>query len=361
MQIRTALAVPALLALIAGGVGIASIAMAASGGPTVVLSSSSATTTDAASIPVAVAFSESVNGFSTSSVTATNAAVSGFSGSGANYSFDLVPTADGEVSVHVAADVATSSASGTGNQASNTLTFISDRSAPVISNVIAAPSTNTATITWSTDTAATSQVFWGTTAALGNSSTIDLSATTSHSVTITGLLEATLYHFVVSSTDSGGTATSSDAAFTTKSTASTTPLAVTSVETVQGTATADDTFLHGFVWVMHLTVPDNEDAFRMKFSDFTMSVSSSTIPAASNIRIFSPQSSNAADESSAITATDNNYGGWLDITGDTTAGIAGRQIDVTIGVRVPSGTAAGSYSTTFGAQSVPQSATTTTP
>src|SRR3989344_5486122 len=357
MQIRTALAVLASLALLAGGVSLVSSAMAAAGGPTVVLSSTSASTTDAASIPVTAVFSESVNGFGTSSIIATNASVSGFSGSGADYSFNIIPVADGEVAVHIAADVATSTASGTGNQGSNTLTFISDRSAPVISNVIVAPTTNGATITWNTDTAATSQVFWGTSAALGDSSTIDLNATTSHSVTITGLLEATLYHYVVSSTDSGGTATSSDAVFTTSSTASSTPLAVTSVDTVQSTATADDTFLHGFEWVMHLTVPDTEDAFRMKFSDFTMSGSSSTIPVASNIRIFSPQSSNAVDESSAITATGNNYGGWLNLTGDTAGGTAGRQIDVTIQVRVPSGTAAGSYSTTFGAQSVPQSAT----
>ena len=357
-----AVAAAATTIIIAGALTIASFAMAETGGPTVVLTSSSATTTSSTAIPITATFSEDVSGLTSGDISATNSTVEGFSGSGSSFTFELAPSSSGAVSVIIPADSASSTATTTkGNQASNTLTFTSNLGAPVISNInVSAIGTGAATINWATDIGATGQVFYGTTTAYGLASTLNSSSATAHSIGLSNLAEATVYHFQVASTNASSTATSSDMTFVTASTASTTPLAVTSVDTVQGTATADDTFLHGFKWVMHLTVPDTEDAFRMKFSDFTGSPSG-TIPAANNIRIFSPQSSNAANESSAITETDNNYGGWLNLTGDTLGGIAGRQIDLTIEVRVPSGTPAGSYTTTFGAQSVPQSATSTTP
>ncbi|HEY4526356.1 MAG TPA: Ig-like domain-containing protein [Candidatus Paceibacterota bacterium] len=347
--------------IIAGALTIASFALAETGGPTVVLTSSSATTTSS-TIPVTATFSEDVSGLTSSDISATNATVEGFSGSGSSFTFDLAPSSSGSVTVMIPADIASSTATTTkGNQASNTLTFTANLGAPVISNIsVSAIGTGAATINWATDIDATGQVFYGTTTAYGHSSALNSSNTTSHAITLASLLEATTYHFKVQSTNASSTATSSDMTFVTASTASTTPLAVTGTDTVQGTATADDTFLHGFKWVMHLTVPDTEDAFRMKFSDFTGSPSG-TIPTASNVRIFSPQSSNAANEGSAITETNTSYGGWLNLTGDTSVLTAGRQIDVTIEVRVPSGTPAGSYTTTFGAQSVPQSATSTTP
>ena len=425
-----------------------SFASAAIGGPTVLLSSTSASTTNSASIPVTATFSGPVTGFSTSSIDVTNATIMSVAGSGSTYTFDIMPTAQGTSTVIIPSDMASSTdASSTGNQASNTLSFWFDTTAPTIAQVTgiasttsnATPSftfssneagtiglsggcmsstsiaisgsnmltfdklvnggytcglsvkdaagntsnilpidftvatgattspatttpmisgvtvstigTNSATIAWTTDANSTSKVMYGTSAMYGSMSTLNSTPMTSHSVTLTGLSEATLYHFEVVSGDASGTATSSDMVFVTQSTASTTPLAITGIDTTQGNATADGTFADGWQWVLHFVVPDVENVFAMKFGDFFSSTSSSTIPAANDIRIFSSESSNASSSSSAIIETSNDYGANLMLTGDTATTTPGRQIDVIVQVAVPSGTPTGSYTTTFGAKS----------
>ena len=437
-----ALSVLTSLALIAGMMVFSPTVLAAPDGPTIVLSSASATTTNVASIPITAVFSESVEGFTLADISPTNATVSDFSGSEANYSFSLVPSTDGTVTVQVLDDIATSSTSSIGNQASNMLTFMSDRTpaviiqvtsipatttiatpffafssteagtinlsggctstttaatvgtttiqfnalangsytcaltvidavtnvsnslpitfsvavptlvAPIISNIsVLSSSTSTASIMWMTDAAATSQVFYGTSDSYGSSTPLDSTATTTHTVTLEALNEATLYHFQVVSTNAGGTATSSDQVFTTGSTASTTPLAVTGVDSIAPNAIANGTFASGWKWVLHFVIPSNETFFRMKFSNFTTPSSSSEIPVANNVRYFSPQSNNASTEGSAILETDTNYGGALILNGDTSTTTPGRQIDVTVEAAVPSGTPTGVYSTIFGALS----------
>ncbi len=231
--------------------------------------------------------------------------------------------------------------------------------APAISNIaVSGISSTTATVTWTTTPAGSSQVAYGTTASYGASSTLNTTSTTTHSVMLTGLTEGTVYHFAVSSANGTGTTTSSDNTFVTQSTASSTPLTVTSTTPVKTSATADGTFANGWSWVMHITTPDNEDAFRMLFSDWTGPAG--TFQGDNNVRISSPQSSNASTTATGIISPDNNYGAWMYLTGDAAAGTPGRQIDVTIEVRIPVGTAAGSYTTNFGANSVPQAATSTT-
>ena len=59
-------------------------------------------------------FSETVTGFTLSDITATNATVSGFSGSGASYSATLTPNGEGDISITVAANAAFDEA-GNGN------------------------------------------------------------------------------------------------------------------------------------------------------------------------------------------------------------------------------------------------------
>ncbi len=252
-------------------------------------------------------------------------------------------------------------------------TFAYAATMPVISEITTTDvGTSTATIHWTTDATSSSWVLYGPTMSYGLATEFDMTATTSHEAHITGLTDNTLYHFVVSSGNEMGTSTSPNNTFTTMlastteatSTATTTPLAVTGIDVISSVATADNLFADGWKWVLHLTLPDTEDAFRMKFSDFvnTISTSTATIPVASNIRIFSPQSSNAMDQASALAATASNvYGGWMTLVGDTSTTTPGRQVDLTIEMRIPIGTAAGSYTTTFGAQSVPSAATSTTP
>lgn len=92
----------------------------------------------------------------------------------------------------------------------------SDTTPPVISSVqVVNIGANSATITWSTDELATSQVDYGTTTSYGFTE-VSSSYTSSHSLTLSGLTANTTYNYQVSSTDgSSNTATSSNFTFTT--------------------------------------------------------------------------------------------------------------------------------------------------
>jgi hypothetical protein len=94
---------------------------------------------------------------------------------------------------------------------------------PVISAIAASPSTNSATISWTTDRAATGNVNFGLTSSYG--STVGSGAlTTSHSIDLLGLSCNTTYHYRVSSTDSSGALSSgTDQTFTTTACVTTPP------------------------------------------------------------------------------------------------------------------------------------------
>jgi hypothetical protein len=89
-------------------------------------------------------------------------------------------------------------------------------SVPVISAVSFSGITATsATLTWTTDQASSSQVEYGTTASYGSLSMLVSTPVTSHSVTLTGLTAGTTYNYAVLSANSAGTATSSNFTFST--------------------------------------------------------------------------------------------------------------------------------------------------
>lgn len=76
--------------------------------------------------------------------------------------------------------------------------------------------TNSATISWDTNTAATSKINYGLDSSYGSSTNLDTNMATSHSQTISGLSANTAYHYQVVSTDSqSNTATSNDSTFLT--------------------------------------------------------------------------------------------------------------------------------------------------
>src|SRR4030095_2988445 len=109
-----------------------------------------------------------------------------------------------------------------------TFTTTADTVPPVISAVAASPSVQGATITWTTDEASTSQVEYGLTTAYGSTTTLDSALVTSHSVTLSGLTQGTLYqHRVRSRGGSGNERISTDFTFTT--TADTVPPVISAV------------------------------------------------------------------------------------------------------------------------------------
>ena len=88
-----------------------------------------------------------------------------------------------------------------GNYATSSISITVRNSPPVISAISSGtPTTTSATITWTTDEAATSQVNYGTTTGYGSASS-SAALATSHSIALTGLISDTTYHFQVESID----------------------------------------------------------------------------------------------------------------------------------------------------------------
>jgi len=80
---------------------------------------------------------------------------------------------------------------------------------PAISAIaVASVTANSATITWTTSPAATSQIFFGVNGNTNLSTNLHHDLVTSHSLTLNNLAQQTVYTYEVQSTDSGGTTTS---------------------------------------------------------------------------------------------------------------------------------------------------------
>src|SRR3972149_523111 len=100
---------------------------------------------------------------------------------------------------------------------------------PSISNITASSiTTDSSTITWTTDQPTSTIFEYGTTASYG-SSISDTAMTTSHSILLTNLTQGTTYHFNITSTNTyGRTSSSGDNTFTTSSQPSPITLNITS-------------------------------------------------------------------------------------------------------------------------------------
>jgi hypothetical protein len=92
-----------------------------------------------------------------------------------------------------------------------------DTTAPQISLITVAPITTTgATVAWTTNELATSQIQYGTTINYGQTSSLGGTASLTHSTTLASLSPDTTYHYRLTSTDaSGNIGLSSDETFTT--------------------------------------------------------------------------------------------------------------------------------------------------
>jgi Ca2+-binding RTX toxin-like protein len=111
--------------------------------PTVVLTSASTTTVNGL-FKVTATFSENVTGFDNTDITVANATVGNFVTLDAKtYTFDVTPTADGNVTVDVLADKAKDGA-GNNNTAATGLTRTADFTAPNVALTSASPTTTNA-------------------------------------------------------------------------------------------------------------------------------------------------------------------------------------------------------------------------
>ena len=89
---------------------------------------------------------------------------------------------------------------------------------------------SSATVTWSTDVAATGQLAYGTSAALGQLSPLQAAMTANHGVVLSGLVSGTTYYFVCQSTAANGaTGYSAVTTFTTTGTAPAGPPVISNV------------------------------------------------------------------------------------------------------------------------------------
>lgn len=102
--------------------------------PSVSMASTAPDPTRTSPIPVTVTFNEPVTGFIADDITPGNATVTGFSGSGADYSFNLNPIGQGAVTAEIDAGVCTD-AVGNGNTTAAPLTRTFDSVAPTITGV----------------------------------------------------------------------------------------------------------------------------------------------------------------------------------------------------------------------------------
>ena len=105
-------------------------------GPSVAITSAlSPGPTNTSPIPITITFSEAVTNFIQSDITAGNGTVSGFAGSGTTYTANVTPTANGTVTVNVAAGVA-NDGGGNGNTAAPQFSIVFDNTAPIGYNVV---------------------------------------------------------------------------------------------------------------------------------------------------------------------------------------------------------------------------------
>jgi hypothetical protein len=175
-------------------------------------------------------------------------------GSTNNYTYSLNPTAFTAGSHSLSAIAYDSSGNtSTSSTVAFTVPAAADTTPPTISAVTSGSISQTgATITWTTNEAADSQVAYGTSTSYGSTTTRDTTLATTHNVSLSGLTAGTVYHFKVTSRDAAtNSASSSDATFTTQA-----PAADTTKPTVSITAPTNNATVNGTVTIT-ATAADN--------------------------------------------------------------------------------------------------------
>ena len=126
-------------------------------------------------------------------------------------------------------------------------------------------------------------------------------------------------------------------------------LAVTSVTPVQTAAISDGTYANGWSYLFNITVPTNETNLSMEFGNWLNSTD--TILAAGNMQISSAQAV-ASTTPVTITAPNTFSTPALAMIGDLSSTLAGLQVQVLVQTKIPLNSANGSYTTSYGVQTL---------
>ncbi len=127
-------------------------------------------------------------------------------------------------------------------------------------------------------------------------------------------------------------------------------LSVTSITPVNTTGTADGVFADGWSYIFNITVPTTEPNLSMKFSDW-LGANSATLPAAGDMQISSAQAVSAAPI--LISAANTYSTPALDMIGSISTSTPGLHVQVLVQVKIPLNTVNGSYTTSYGVQTLP--------
>ncbi len=154
-------------------------------------------------------------------------------------SHTLTGLSDGTYFFAITAIDTSGNESGFSNEVSKAIST-SDTTAPIISSINAGSMTSaSASISWTTDEAADTQIEFGTTTSYGSLSTLNTAFVTSHNQGLSNLNSATTYHYRVLSRDAAGNlGTSGDNTFTTTSAADTTPPSLSAIASNNITTTS---------------------------------------------------------------------------------------------------------------------------
>jgi hypothetical protein len=124
------------------------------------------------------------------------------------------------------------------------------------------------------------------------------------------------------------------------------PLGVTSISSARSSAQADNDWNHGWQWIFNITIPEDETDLSMKFDDWKNG--DNILSSAENVRIFCPQSQGSATpESAKIISLVDSYSQPFALIGDLDNLKTGRQIQIVVEVKIPVGSALGSYSANY--------------
>lgn len=129
-------------------------------------------------------------------------------------------------------------------------------------------------------------------------------------------------------------------------------LEVTAVDATDTSAEANGEFEDGLKYTFHITIPEDEPNLAMKFSNWVHAANNAhIIPVANNMRISSEQDD--SDEAVVLVAANTYSSPSLHMVTDLDPEVDGIQVQVLVEVAVPEDTYNGTYSTTYGVQTLP--------